>query len=96
MSTRGVTLAELMVVIIILGLMAGVVGLSLRPAAARDAGVKNEQEIAAARHQALRSGRTVRIQMTIDGRSFTVAALPDGRVLAPTDLRVDALTGAVR
>jgi Tfp pilus assembly protein FimT len=89
----GVTVVELMVVLVLLGLMAAVVGLSwqreLTPMSI-DAGV---EKIAAARHQALSSGRAVRIAMMIEGHSVTVAALPDGRVIAPVELHVDVLTG---
>ncbi len=89
----GVTLAELMVVLVLLGLMAGVVGLAFqREHTPLSAGTGTDR-IAAARHEALSSGRTVRFQVTIGGRSVTVAAFPDGRVIAPAELRVDVLTG---
>jgi len=85
-------MTELMVVLVLLGLMAAVVGLAWRrePAPTGQAG---QDSIAVARHQAVTSGRVVRFQMTVDGRTVTIAALPDGRVVAPQELHVDPLTG---
>jgi prepilin-type N-terminal cleavage/methylation domain-containing protein len=92
-ARSGVTLAELMVVLVILGVMAGVVGLAWRPnPASRD---RRLDPIAAARHQALQSGRTVRVQVTVEGRSVAIAALPDGRIVTAGAVQVDPLTGAV-
>lgn len=89
----GVTLPELIIVLVMLGLMAGIVGLSLQRERTPPASSSGTAQIAAARHQALISGRAVRIRVTIDGRSATVAALPDGRVIAPPELHLDVLTG---
>ena len=92
-SRSGVTLTELMVVLVLLGLMAGVVGLAWRPnPAARS---QRLDPIAAARHEAIQSGHSVRVDITIDGQSVAIAALPDGRIIAPTGVRVDPLTGVV-
>ena len=94
-STRGVTLIELMVVLVVLGLMAGVVGLAWRPGRASQD--KGRDAISQARVQVIASGATVRLQVTLEGQRVTVAALPDGSVIAPPDLHVDPLTGtAVR
>ena len=88
---RGFTLVELMVVLVLLGLMAGVVGLAWRPnPASKDNG---RDAIARARVQALESGTTVRLQVTLEGQRVTVAALPDGSVIAPAGLHLDPLTG---
>jgi len=88
---RGVTLVELMVVLVLLGLMAGVVGLAWRPDPAnRD---RHRDSIAEARHRALETGTLVRLEVTVDGRTYTIAALPDGRLIAPDDLHLDPLTG---
>lgn len=88
---RGVTLVELMVVLVVLGLMAGVVGLAWRSNPAS----QNTQRdaIARARARALESGATVRLQVTLEGQRVTVAALPDGSVIAPPGLHIDPLTG---
>ena len=92
-SRRGVTLVELMVVLVLLGLMAGVVGLAWhRPAnpSSEDAG---RAAITQARTHALESGTTVRVQLTIAGRRVTVAALPDGSLIVPAGVSLDGLTG---
>jgi prepilin-type N-terminal cleavage/methylation domain-containing protein len=90
-GTRGVTLVELMVVLVVLGLMAGVVGLAWRHSpASQDT---ERDAIARARVQALESGATVRFQVTLEGQRVMVAALPDGSVIAPAGLHLDRLTG---
>lgn len=89
----GVTLTELMVVLVIIGVMASVVGLAWGPNPASRA--RRADPIAAARHEALQSGRAVRVQITLEGRSVAIAALPDGRIIAPSGLRIDPLTGLV-
>jgi len=91
-TRAGVTMTELMVVLVLLGLMAAVVGLAWRREPVRT-GQAGQDSIAAARHRAVTSGRAVRFQMTVDGRIVTIAALPDGRVFAPAELHVDPLTG---
>ncbi len=88
---HGFTLVELMVVLVLLGLMAGVVGLAWRPnPVSKDMG---RDAIARARATALESGTTVRLQVTLEGQRVTVAAFPDGRVIAPAGLHLDPLTG---
>jgi len=88
---RGFTLVELMVVVVLLGLMAGVVGLAWRPNPANRE--HHRDSIAEARHRALESGTPVRLQITVDGKTYAIAALPDGRLIAPDSLRLDPLTG---
>lgn len=91
---RGVTLVELVVVLALLGIMSGVVGLSLR--SARPVPTQNVALLAAARARdlALRLGRSVTIVIARDSQSFDVTALPDGRVVAAKSLTIDPLTGA--
>jgi len=86
---RGVTLVELMVVLVLLGLMAGVVGLAWRRPSPHD----DTDVTAAARQRAIATGATVRVETTTAGRRVTVAALPDGSVIAPAELRIDPLSG---
>lgn len=89
-SRAGVTLVELMVVLAILGVMAGVVGLAARslrhidPAAARSA------RIAEARRLALETRRPVTLQLDSGRRMI---AFPDGSVRGDSVLGLDALTG---
>jgi len=97
MMRRGVTLIELIVVIAILGVMAGVAALGfrgVRPRAAADATVAS---IEAARDSALRTGHAVRVMAHPRGDSLAAPvfalALPDGRVIASAELNIDPLTG---
>jgi len=88
---RGVTLVELMVVLVLLGLMAAVVGLAWHPdSPSRE---RHRDAIGEARHRALETGTLVRLEVTVDGRTYTIAALPDGRLIAPDVLQLDPLTG---
>jgi hypothetical protein len=80
-----------MVVLVLLGLMAGVVGLAWRPDPVKRE--RHRDAIAEARHRALATGTLVRLEIAVDGRTYTIAALPDGRLIAPDDLRLDPLTG---
>jgi len=96
----GATIVELMVVLVVLGLIVGVSGLtlaSLRPAAETEAA----QSLRRARAEAIRTGRRVRIA---SARGDTAAShpphptpfvtfLPDGRALGPG---VDVFTGTPR
>ena len=91
---RGVTLMELVVVLALLGIMSGVVGLSLR--SARPVPTPNVALLAAtrARESAVRLGRAVTVVVPHDSQSFDLTALPDGRVIATKSLAIDPLTGA--
>jgi prepilin-type N-terminal cleavage/methylation domain-containing protein len=89
----GVTLIELMVVIALLGLLAGVVGLTLgsapRPTSLDPATVVVLQ----ARDSALRAGHPVTISLSVAGRSHHATAYPDGRVLTDAPIGIDPLSG---
>jgi prepilin-type N-terminal cleavage/methylation domain-containing protein len=92
--TLGVTLVELLVVLVLLGLVAGVVGLTMhtaQPLAAIDPALST---IAAARDSAIRTGRSVTITLEARDAQREVTAGPDGRVIADTALDIDPLTGA--
>lgn len=91
----GVTLIELIVVIAILGCIAGLSGVALRNAE-RDVVPSAAQRIATARHQAIASGKPVRVLLADGGTSRIALALPDGRVLADSALTIDVVTGAPR
>ncbi len=92
---RGVTLVELLVVIVILGVVFSTTGLafaSLR-APRESAWVR---ELHRAREEAIRTGRQVRAKQPLPpstalGRPRPPLFLPDGRALGPG---VDPLTGA--
>ena len=89
---RGVTLLELLVVLVILGLVASLVAFA--PAAVeRVPAGEVEARVAAARREALRSGAPVTIDITIDGHPHSLTALPDGSVIADPTLGVERLSG---
>ncbi|MBB4638025.1 prepilin-type N-terminal cleavage/methylation domain-containing protein [Longimicrobium terrae] len=93
---RGTTLIELLVVLVILGIMAGVVGL-----AAGSLGGEAEEpgpgaQIAAARSQALRTRRPVALSVMMNDTARFLLALPDGSVRADSALGLDPLTGRPR
>jgi prepilin-type N-terminal cleavage/methylation domain-containing protein len=87
MNTRGVTMVELLVVLVLLGLMAGVVGLAWRPSPTRAA----ESPLIAARQRAIQSGIPTPVQLS---DTLTVIAMPDGSVIGAGALSIDPLTGA--
>ena len=92
---RGFTLLELLVVLAVLGTLAGVVAAAApRPVASAPADAWTDG-VARARARALASGRPVHVVLrgagdTAGAPGTDVLALPDGRVLAAG---VDGLTG---
>lgn len=97
MTHPGVTLLELLVVLMILGLLAGVVGLSWRNdpwIAPTASGSEEPATVLAARGEAIESGRSVTTVVHLDGREVHVTALPDGRVLGAEALGFDPLSGS--
>lgn len=105
---RGVTLVELLVVLVILGLSTSVVMLAWRQDVAPSAEMGElRRRIGEARRRAISSGRPQRLtfllsrngalttpdQTDSDAAPYTVTALPDGGVLADYDLRFDRLLG---
>jgi prepilin-type N-terminal cleavage/methylation domain-containing protein len=89
---RGVTLVELLVVLVIMTVMAAVVSLAAPPIrrAGPDAGTTR---VAAARRAALSSGRTVSITVVSHEHPYAVTAYPSGAVVADSALAVDRLAG---
>jgi prepilin-type N-terminal cleavage/methylation domain-containing protein len=93
-ARAGVTLVELMVVLVLLTVMAGVVGLAWRPAPAARARVGDARDvIAAARLRAIESGTSVMVVVTAGDRRIHVTAHPDGSLLGAASLGFDPLTG---
>jgi prepilin-type N-terminal cleavage/methylation domain-containing protein len=86
---RGVTLVELLVVVVILGLISGVSGLaftSLR--LPRESATVHAARVA--RAEAIRTGRPVALRLDSLPRRPVLLFLPDGRAVGPG---VDPLTG---
>jgi prepilin-type N-terminal cleavage/methylation domain-containing protein len=91
----GVTLVELLVALVILGLVAGVAGLAAPPVRRPSAGDVTRASIAQARRSALVSGQPVTTTILAGGQARVLTALPDGEVIADSSLSVDRLAGVV-
>jgi prepilin-type N-terminal cleavage/methylation domain-containing protein len=90
----GTTLVELLVVLAVLGVMTSVAGLAFHNMrASPTAAAAVLDRIAAARREAIATGRTVSTTVMLDGRPHAVTAYPDGRVLADSMPALDALSG---
>jgi prepilin-type N-terminal cleavage/methylation domain-containing protein len=96
MTRAGVTLIELMIVLVILSVIAGVTGLALRRAQPPRTVDARVAAIAAARRVAIDSGRAVTVIVDIDSVPTPVTARPDGSVIAEAGLGIDRLTGVAR
>lgn len=90
---RGVTLVELMVVIALLGLMAGITTVALARRPAVPAADVRVAPIVAARTAAIRRGRDSTVVFEVDGVRFLATAHPDGRIVAAKSLGIDPLSG---
>ena len=77
------TLVELLVVLAVLGVMAGVVGLAWQPGRWELAGdrVHTRDPIATVRRRAMESGRVIKAVVTLGSREAQIIAFPDGRVV---------------
>ena len=92
-ASCGFTLVELLLVLVLLGLLAGVVGLTIHTAKPiRDADAVSTA-IVAERDLAIRSGRSVTITLVVNNGQHSVTADPNGRVVSDSALEVNALTG---
>lgn len=96
MSQRaGVTLLELILVLAILGLMAGIVGLAaprIVTVTKADSATASAMEL---RALAIRSGHVATGAVSTRSGIVAVSAYPDGRVLADSAIRIDPLSGRV-
>jgi prepilin-type N-terminal cleavage/methylation domain-containing protein len=94
---RGVTLVELLVAIVIVGLLAGVAGVAVRRAPAPSETDRLLAAVAGARRAAVRDRRAATIEIRLGGAPYAVTALPDGGVIADRVVReqlgIDRLTG---
>jgi prepilin-type N-terminal cleavage/methylation domain-containing protein len=95
MNRSGVTLIELIVVLAIIAIMAGVTTLAFRRAELAPTVEPWVSAIAAARRTAVDSDRTVSLTVRVGDKVYAATALPDGSVVADPALGVDRLTGEV-
>ena len=93
----GITLVELLVAIVVVGLLAGVTGLAVRHAPEPSEAERLVTTVAGARRTAAREQRSATIELRLDGALHAVTALPDGGVVADPIVRerlgIDRLTG---
>jgi len=88
---RGVTLLELIIVVIAIGLISSVAVLVMpRKLVPPD---DTPHRIANARTKSLRTGRPVSVVLMLDTVFSVATAMPDGTVLADSAARIDRLTG---
>jgi prepilin-type N-terminal cleavage/methylation domain-containing protein len=92
----GFTLVELMVVLVVLGIMAGVAGLAVRSLNDTDPAGQRAAAIADARRRALDTRRPVPLTLGAGDTLRRLIALPDGSVRGDTALGLDPLTGRPR
>jgi prepilin-type N-terminal cleavage/methylation domain-containing protein len=92
----GVTLVELIVVLAIIAVIAGVTTLAFRRADRGSSVAPWVSAVAAARRIAIDSGRTVSLTVRVGDSVYGATALPDGSVVADTRLGIDRLTGEVK
>jgi prepilin-type N-terminal cleavage/methylation domain-containing protein len=90
---RGVTLVELLVVIALLGLLAGVTGLTLGAAKQVPSASAEVAAASSARRQALERGEPVTVTVNSGSVVRSLTALPDGSVIGDPDLPIERLTG---
>ena len=88
---RGVTLIELLIVVVVLGMVSSVAMLALPGKVAPPDDTRHR--IADARTRALRTGRPVSVVLQLDSVFSLATAMPDGSVLADPMARIDRLTG---
>lgn len=90
---RAVTLVELLIVLVLLGLMAGVVGLTIQTVPRPATTDPVLAAVNAARDSAIRTGHAVTVTLHVGGVERDATAEPDGHILADSALHIDPLTG---
>jgi prepilin-type N-terminal cleavage/methylation domain-containing protein len=89
---RGSTLLELLVVLAILGVIAGVTGIAFGRVEPRRVDAA-DAPIAEARRAAIRTGKPITLLVERRGVAVAVTAHPDGQVIADSALAIDRLSG---
>lgn len=88
---NGMTLIEVIVVVMLIGLIAGVVTLTLRP---RPADHTPAEQLRAARTIALANGKAQHLRLRIADTTRTITIEADGSVLAAASVSVNRYNGA--
>jgi hypothetical protein len=84
-----------MVVILLLGLLSGVVGLTMGSTPRVPSLDPTTVAVLQARDSALRTGHPVTIAFSHEGSAHRATAYPDGRVVTDATLGIDPLSGSV-
>ena len=92
-ARHGATLVELMVVIALLGIMAGVAVLAFRTAARPVGQEATMAQLMDARRAAITEGKRLTIDLVTDGQRHHATMFPDGRVVTSAPLSLDPLSG---
>ena len=92
----GLTLVELMVVLVLLAILASVVGLSISTAHPISGLTAAEAQLAALRDSATRTRHAVSAQIATPSGLRDATAYPDGRLVADPELDVNPLNGSSR
>jgi prepilin-type N-terminal cleavage/methylation domain-containing protein len=92
MTRNGFTLVELMVVLVLIGAIASMVGLSIRDVPPQVENSSTER-LFAARQQALRAGTIIVVSLSDSANALVIAAQPDGSVIADSAAGIDRFTG---
>jgi prepilin-type N-terminal cleavage/methylation domain-containing protein len=93
LNRPGVTLLELIVVLAVMSIVGGVAGLGMAARKPMTADDRVQSRIAAARHEALTTGRVVTIVLDTDEGPRAATAYPDGRLLTDAVANIDPMTG---
>jgi len=92
----GVTLVELLVALVVLGLLTGIAVMQVRPVAAPSVDWLSDS-VAVLRARAIDLGIPQTAVFTGDSsNAHAITALPDGRMIADSALRMDTFTGQRR
>ena len=91
----GVTLAELLVVIVILGVIAAMAVQGFAPSAhGPNAAAPVARQLRSARWMALRTRQPVVVRIDDSSGMMSATALPDGSIVGDAGIRWDRLTGS--
>jgi len=88
----GITVVELLVVLLLLGTISGITAIALRRNPREDP-QGTRTEISEARHRAIMDQRSLTVTVQVEGREVSVTLSADGTVAADSALGVNPLTG---
>ena len=92
-SRAGVSLLEVIVTLVVLGMLTAVVGLAWQRENVTANTASAASAVAAARRQALETGTTVTVRVDMHQAVHVITVTPDGRIRGGEPLRFDPLGG---